>query len=777
MTLPKRRPAHSPPPPVPGQGLLSSVMDASPAGMLVFDATGRIALVNKRIEQILGYSVEELRGTTLDALLPERFRAAHAHHWERFYADPSPRGMGVGRDLYARHRDGREIPVEIGLAPLTSGGHAYVLASIIDISERKRAEQAIRERDERLRQLTDNISEVFFVMDVHFRETLYISPAYEKMWGRTCRSLYEAPTSFLDALHQTDRLRLFAHIARIQAGEDAGDIEFQVIRPDGQTRWALSHAVPVRDERGEVYRIAGVALDITHRKEAQASVVTSELRQRTLFETVNLVVLGLDADGVVDYANRFLLELTGYARDEMLGHSWFEFLPAERRAQVRAVFHELVETNANLHYENAIVTKSGDERLIVWNNTVSRDAEGRPVGTLSIGEDITERRHLEEQLRQAQKMESVGRLAGGVAHDFNNLLTAIISYSDLVKEDLDPAHPARADVDEIRKAGDRAATLTRQLLALSRQQVLEPRVLDLNELVLNLEKMLHRLLGEDINIITNLERSLGAVKADPSQLEQVMMNLAVNARDAMPDGGDLILETANVEVDSVYAAVHTSVIPGRYVLLAITDTGTGIDEATKSHLFEPFFTTKERGKGTGLGLSTVYGIVKQSGGYIWVYSEPGQGATFKVYLPRVDEPVEALVENDLSSAVRRGTETVLVADDNALVRETTRQTLTRYGYRVLEASNGAVALQEAANHAGVIHLLLTDLVMPEMSGRALAEHLRARRPDLRVLYMSGYTDDAAVRRAIVESGAPYLQKPFSVHVLLRKVRAVLDGGP
>jgi two-component system, cell cycle sensor histidine kinase and response regulator CckA len=757
---------------------LSLAVEQSPTSVVMTDLEGNIEYVNQRFCEITGYRVEEVRGRNARLLQSGNTPPAlYREMWEAITAGRSWHG-----ELLNRKKDGTLYWDAMWVYPIRDmqGLVTRFLALKEDISDRKQAERTIRERDERLRQLTENIAEVVFVMDVQFEETLYISPAYERMWGRSCRSLYEAPRSFLEPIPPEDQEALVAHITRVRAGEDPGDVEFRVIQPDGQVRWALSHAVPVRNEKNEVYRIVGVVLDITRRKEAEASVVASEQRLRTLFETVNLIVLGLDTLGNVDYANPFLRKLTGYGRDEILGRSWFEFLPAAQRTQapeVFRVFRERLERDGSLHHENALVTKAGEERLIAWNDTVSRDAEGRPTGTLSIGEDITERHQLEQQLRQAQKMESVGRLAGGVAHDFNNILTAIISYSDLVSEDLGPGHPSHGDVAEIRKAGDRAAALTRQLLALSRQQVLEPRVLDLNELVLNLEKMLHRLLGEDVHLITKLETSLGAVKADPGQLEQVIMNLAVNARDAMPNGGDLVLETANADLDSIYAATHTSVVPGHYVLLAVTDTGTGMDEVTKAHLFEPFFTTKERGKGTGLGLSTVYGIVKQSGGYIWVYSEPGQGATFKIYLPRVDEAAEALVPTEASGTERRGTETILVADDNELVRQATQQILTRTGYQVMEAANGAAALQLAADHPGVIHLLITDIVMPEISGRTLAERLQATRPSVHVLYMSGYTNDAVLRRAIVESGAPYLQKPFSVEQLLRKVRDVLDRAP
>jgi PAS domain S-box-containing protein len=388
--------------------------------------------------------------------------------------------------------------------------------------------------------------------------------------------------------------------------------------------------------------------------------------------------------------------------------------------------------------------------------------------------DVTEQRRLQQQLVQAQKMEAVGRLAGGIAHDFNNLLTVITSYSDLLLEDLGLDDPKRDDVEQIRKAAESAASLTRQLLAFSRQQVLEPRVVDLNAVVSGLRKMLQRVIGEDVEFATTLAPDLGAVRADVGQLEQVLLNLAVNARDAMPTGGSLTIETANAELDPSYTRTHHQAAAGQFAMLAVSDTGVGMDEATKARIFEPFFTTKGLGQGTGLGLATVYGIVKQSAGFIWVYSEPGHGTSFKIYLPRVDEPVDQGAALPAAAGGRRGTETVLVVEDAAAVRAVTRQVLERHGYTILEAPNGEAALQVAATHDGPIHLLLTDVVMPVLSGRPLAERLARLRPETRVLYTSGYTDESIVRHGILEPGIAYLQKPFTPDSLAHKVRDVLD---
>ena len=388
-----------------------------------------------------------------------------------------------------------------------------------------------------------------------------------------------------------------------------------------------------------------------------------------------------------------------------------------------------------------------------------------------------EREKLEEQLRMSQKMEAIGSLAGGVAHDFNNLLSVILGYTGFALDAMPENTPLRADLLEVRKAGERAAALTRQLLAFGRKQVLQPLPLSLNQVATGLEQMLRRILGEDIDLLQTLAPELGLTLADPSQIGQVLMNLVVNARDAMPEGGKLTIGTANVEVDEEYAARHVAVMPGPYVMLAVTDTGCGMDPTTKARLFEPFFTTKEPGKGTGLGLSTVYGIVRQTGGNIWVYSEPGLGTTFKIYLPRVlSATMPTVTEPPALPRRATGTETILVVEDEEALRRVARRILGAAGYTVLAAANGDEALAICAQHVGDIHLILTDVVMPRMSGKMLAQKLAQTRPTLKVLYMSGYTDDAIVHHGVLDAETQFLAKPFTAPDLARKVRVVLDGG-
>ena len=463
-----------------------------------------------------------------------------------------------------------------------------------------------------------------------------------------------------------------------------------------------------------------------------------------------------------------LPQLTGYAREELLQLTVSDTYPAPDRdaATLRVV---AVGSGRATVTERSLLRKDGT--VIVVESNARRLPDGRLLGAVR---DITERKRLEEQLRQAQKMEAVGRLAGGVAHDFNNVLTAIFGYADLMAEEVPPSSAARQDLDEIRKAAQRATALTGQLLAFSRQQVLAPVVLSMNDLVGDVDKMLRRLLGEDVDLRVSLASNAGNVRADPGQLQQVIMNLVVNARDAMPTGGKLLIETADAELTEQYAELHQPVIPGQYVMLAVSDTGVGMDAQTRARIFEPFFTTKEKSKGTGLGLSTVYGIVKQSGGYIWVYSEAGHGTTFKVYLPRVDAPVEPQAPAREAVTVT-GTETILVAEDDETLRPLAKGLLEKLGYTVLEAENAEQALGVAGAHAGPIHLLVADVVMPGASGRELARRLAQSRPETRVLYVSGYTDDAIVHHGMLEPGLNFLQKPFTPAALARKVREVLDA--
>jgi two-component system cell cycle sensor histidine kinase/response regulator CckA len=521
--------------------------------------------------------------------------------------------------------------------------------------------------------------------------------------------------------------------------------------------------------------------DISERKRAEEALRVSEGKYHLVVEHANQGIL-IAQDGMVKFSNPKISQISGYSQEELSSKSFTEFIHSDDRQMVVENHLKRLQGIELPHiYDFRILDKEGSIKWLEINAALI-NWEGKPA-TLNFLTDITERKRteeemntLQEQFHQSQKMEAIGRLAGGIAHDFNNLLTIIKGYSQLSLQELKEENPLKGNLEEINRASEKASDLTRQLLSFSRSQMMERKVVDLNTLLKNLDKMLRRIVGEDVELITFLADDLGRIKVDPGQIEQVIMNLVVNAKDAMPSGGKLAIETANVELDETYARSHIGVKPGRYVMLLVSDTGMGMAPGVKKNIFEPFFTTKEKDKGTGLGLSTVYGIVKQSGGDIWVYSEPDYGTTFKIYLPRVDEPqdIDEVKEKGIEEGLPHGDETILVVEDDEEVRKITGRILRMQGYRVLEASNGGDVFSVCDQHDGPIHLMVTDVVMPKMHGPELAKRVSSLYPEMKVIYMSGYVEKVISHHGILEKGMEYIQKPFTVNELARKVREVLD---
>ncbi|MEO5859088.1 MAG: PAS domain S-box protein, partial [Pyrinomonadaceae bacterium] len=897
-----------------------------------------------------------------------------------------------------------------------------------DVTERKNAEEALRESEENFRQLAENINDSFWIRSPDLNEIHYISPAFEKIWGRSLESVNATPHEWLNFILPEDREHVREAYERLMGSAPTIDIEYRIVRADDEVRWVRTRGFQVRNEDGELIRLAGIVTDITESKKAIEALGESEERYRELVENAIDVIYTLDLKGNYTSINRASVGLTGYTVEESLSRNIVESMAPEYREKARQLLEAQIHGEDLSAFELEIIAKDGrrialelktrpiiengvpvgvqgiardvterkvareqleqssaqlriagqaahlggwsielPERTLTWTDENCRihdvepgyvptldesvetyysehrdevmgyvndcaengtpydlerpiiTAKGRHIWVRVIGEavrdedgkivrlqgaiqditdrkqaeealrqkesliriageltrtggwavelptnqvfwsdeisdilelprgeipeleralelypqssrdkvvagleacskdgtpldieveidtatgrriwvrvcaeadrkvdgtitriqgafqDISERKGIESQLRQAQKLESVGLLAGGIAHDFNNMLTAITGYSELTLRRMAEDDPLRGNLIEIKNAGDRSAALTNQLLAFSRQQILQPEVVVINQIIAETVNMLGRLIGENIQLVTILNPKVGQVKADPGQLSQILTNLAVNARDAMPDGGKLTFETSNAFLEDEYAGRQVDVLPGAYVMFAVSDTGTGMDVETQEHIFEPFYTTKGVGKGTGLGLATVYGIVKQSNGHILVYSEPGMGTTFKIYLPRVVDDSEKAETARTSDKLPIGTETILLVEDEEMVRKFTRQTLEMCGYTVIEAGNGSDALAIFESDPGRVNLVMADIVMPGMGGRELAEKISLSWPEMPVLFTSGYTDDAVVRHGVVNSDANFIQKPFATDALARKVRDIFDG--
>jgi two-component system cell cycle sensor histidine kinase/response regulator CckA len=653
-------------------------------------------------------------------------------------------------------------------------GAKMILLAIEDITDRKRLEALLTESEERFRRLFETASDGIVLLEKKEGKITHANPATEKMLGY--------------ALDESIGNKLLD----IGISLDLGD--FQTTMENLNMYGMIKYDdVPAKNKSGQhidtdIYLVDRAKLvqcnirDITERKRAEEALRESEELFRSYLEYAPDGIYMADLEGKFIYGNRKCEEIIGYQREELIGKNFLELniLPEKSLNKAAQLLQANMEGKSTGPDEIELVSKEG-RHIPVEINTSLVQKKGQRI-VLAFVRDITERKRAEEeksslegQLRQSQKVEAIGQLAGGIAHDFNNALTVILGNTEMMLMDLGKENPLYEVVKEIGKAGERASNLTRQLLAFSRKQILQPEVLNLNEVVLGMEKMLHRVIREDIELETNLAHDLGLVEADPGQIEQVIMNLAVNARDAMPMGGKLIIETRDVKLDEVYAKHRVDVTPGSYVMLAVSDAGIGMTKEVQERIFEPFFTTKESGKGTGLGLSTVYGIVKQSKGNIWVYSEPGKGATFKIYLPQVKKEISARKDATGEIHLPRGSETILAVEDEEMVRSVVAKFLRKDGYTVMVAANGEEALRICREHKGPIHLLLTDVVLPGLSGKEIAKQAKKLRPELKVLFMSGYTDNAIVKHGILKKGIAFIQKPLTRQGLAWKVREVLDG--
>jgi PAS domain S-box-containing protein len=791
---------------------------------------GQILSMNRAAEKLLGYERSELLKMNIrDILVPEIRDGL-----EGYLNEIKRHGVAKGL-MFVQTKTGEKRILEYNNTLRTEGVSAPIVRSMThDVTERVRVEKSVKQLSQenaiiaeigRVISSTLEIEEVYeqFAKEVHklilfdaiainminYEEGTVTVPFVSEIAVPGCQlgeilplagsvtgkvmqtrsgliiqteDRDELKDQFPTLLTAFDKgLRSLMVVPLIYKDHVIGTLHFRSVKSKAYSEKDLQLAASIGNQVAGA--IANAKL-FNERKRAEEALRQSEEKYRTILENIQDGYLEVDLAGHFTFVNNAECRNLGYTSEELIGMNYRQYTDETTARKLYQTFNGVYRTGESLTVLDVeVIRKDGTKAFNEISVSLIRDSEGKPIGFRGVSRDVTERKRaeeematLQEQLRQSQKMEAIGKLAGGVAHDFNNLLTVIQGYSELILKGLNSDNRLCQDVREILNASERASSLTRQLLAFSRKQVLQPKVLDLNLHVSNMDKMLRRMIGEDIELVTLLAKDLGRIKADPGQIEQVILNLAVNAKDAMLSGGKLTIETANVELDENYARSHIIVTPGNYVILSVSDTGVGMTPEIKEQIFEPFFTTKEKGKGTGLGLSTVYGIVQQSGGNIWVYSEPGLGTTFKIYLPRIEEGTESLRPAAVSTKPLGGSETILLVEDEEMVRKLACTVLEKNGYRVLEAPNGEEALRIAQEHsAKQIHLMITDVVMPRMSGRELADCLESVRPEMKVLYMSGYTDDAIIHHGVLDPGIAYIQKPFAPDVLALKVREVLDG--
>jgi two-component system, cell cycle sensor histidine kinase and response regulator CckA len=742
------------------------IFHASPNPMTITTIKdGKIIDLNEASANLGGYKRNELLG----ALSTERNLWADQQCRDLVLRKLQSEGRVRSLEVDFLGKAGEKHKVLFSADPIIANDEPCLLSVSVDITARENESNALRRSEEKYRMLVENsLQGLVIIQDGRF---VFCNSAFAMISGYTILELLSLPDA-RELVHPEDRESITERYnARIEGKSSPRHYEYRIIRKDGAERWLEVYA-SLAEYNGKP-AVQSVYMDVTEWRQAEVALKESREYLNQIINHISDPIFVKDSEHKFLLVNDAMCAFLGRKREELIGVISNVKMVAQSLWEQE---EKVLKTGREIITEDNLTDGQGNVHALMTKKSLLMDKRGNKqvVGVLR---DITEYKRLEAQFIQAQKMEAIGLLAGGVAHDFNNLLNVIKGYSELILDELDPNNPIRGDLEQIRDAGQRAATLTSQLLAFGRKQILQPEILDLNTVITQMSSMLRRLIGEDIELNSVLQPDLGLINADPGKIEQIVMNLVINARDAMPQGGKLTLETANVNFEDEYVSEHPVAKKGFYVMMAISDSGMGMDAATQTHLFEPFFTTKEKGKGTGLGLSTVYGIVKQSEGYIWVYSEPGKGTTFKVYFPSAKGEISKSTIEVKPESGSRGSETVLVVEDESSVRSLISRILRDRGYNVIEAENGEEALRLNQSFAENIHLVLTDAIMPGISGKDLVSQIELARPGIKSLYVSGYTDNAIVHHGILDSNISFLQKPFSAEGLMRKVRKVLDSEP
>jgi PAS domain S-box-containing protein len=753
---------------------LRAIVDTEPECVKLLAEDGSLLEMNPAgLRLIEADSFQQVANQSLYPLVAEEHRAAFRQLTEEVF-----RGESGTLEFRITGLRGGGHWLETHATPLrdATGAITALLGVTRDVTARKQAEQAVRESERQLTTLISNLpGYVYRVANDPDYTPLFVSEGVERTTGYAQREYLVDRTITCGAeIHPEDRDAVWRTVQQAVAVREPFECQYRIHAKSGEMKWVSERGRGIFGPTGDLLFLEGFVTDITERQRTEADLREAQDRLKLAASAGNVGLWDWDLRaGTAHFSSEWKQQI-GYGDDEISDdvNEWKGRVHPDDLNRALAIQQACRSSEkAAFEVEFRLRHKDGSYRHILSRGSALLDDDGMPIRLVGSHVDITEWTELQAQFLQSQKMDSVGQLAGGIAHDFNNLLTVINGTADLVLSDLKAWDPLRADLQQIREAGDRAAALTRQLLAFSRKQIMTPDVLDLNVVVSDMQRMLERLIGEHIELVIMPAKNLSSVRADPGQIEQVIMNLAVNARDAMPKGGALTIQTENVELDAAYAFDHPSVQPGPHVMLAVSDTGVGMDEPTRRRIFEPFFTTKGPARGTGLGLSTAYGIVKQSGGSIWVYSALGQGTTFKIYLPQVKET--AHTARPARPTTARGTETVLIVEDDASVRQLAARFLQSAGYAVITAGSGAEALLVLKGEDGPVHLMLTDVVMPGMTGRELAERLASIHPLMKVIYTSGYTDDTILRHGVIDHAAHFIGKPYSMAELSTKVREVL----